>query len=418
MRVLWFSNAVLEAADRGLSGTWLHAMAAGLVASGDVQLGNVTVGAARLPSRRDFGSVSQWITPSVRSVGRVGLPGASVVDVYRHAVEEFQPDLIHVWGAETFPGLITARGMVRHPALLEIQGLKGPLADVYAGRMSLADQLKSVGFKEILRGSTIPQQGRTYRQWDRFEREIIRGHRAICAPSPWMQSHVRSANPEALLFQNEIAIRREIRDAAAWKYSGAPIVFSSASYPAPFKGLHVLLRAMALLRDRIPDLRVRIAGALQATGVRQNGYVRWLNQLVRDLGLSAHVTWLGPIGAGDVARELESAAVGVFPSFAESYGAAHAEAMVVGTPCVLAFNGGSSYLAEHGKTGLFFPAGDHVACSDLVHQVMTGRPLAETLSSSARRVALSRHELDSIVERQIQIYGQLAAGGRREAQTR
>jgi len=38
------------------------------------------------------------------------------------ACEWFQPDLVHIWGIERFWGLLTARGYIRVPVLLEMQG--------------------------------------------------------------------------------------------------------------------------------------------------------------------------------------------------------------------------------------------------------------------------------------------------------
>lgn len=395
---------MLEPVDRGVTGTWLHAMADGLVNSGRITLGNITTGRVSELTRLDGEGVTQWIAPAVRKVGKDGLPNTKVVAGYLSAIEQFNPDIIHVWGAETFPGLLTARGVVKHPALLEIQGLKGPWAELYHGGLTLIEQLRCIGPKEIVRGSTIFQVSAFFRKWGVFEQEIMSKHRFITAPSPWMAAHALAAKSDARLFQNEIPLRKELLSCEAWSFTGAPIIFCSSSSPHPYKGLHTLVRAAKILRVHFPNLQIRIAGAHQAQSLRLSGYIRWLNGEIRRAGLESNVYWLGSIDAARLCKELAESSVAVFPSYAESYGVAHAEAMTIGTPSVCSFNGGSANLAEDGKTALFFPAGDHVVCADHVKRLFESRDLSESLSRTARSVAFRRHNLAAIVERQLQIY--------------
>jgi glycosyltransferase involved in cell wall biosynthesis len=403
-RVLWFSNATLTSLDPGDTGTWLQAMAEGLVKSGRVTLGNVTTGAVGRLTRVDTADVQQWIAPAARAIDRTGLPSSRVVSGYVAAVEGFAPDLIHVWGAETFPGLLTARGIVKPPALLEIQGLRGAYDRVNSGGLTFLEQLRCIGLKEVARGSTIFQESASFRRWGVFEQEIMRKHRFMTTPSSWMVAHALAANPSARLFRNEIPLRKPLLSCAAWTFHGAPIIFCSASSPQPLKALHTVIRAAAILRVHFPDLQIRIAGAHQRKGLRLSGYIRWLNAEIRAAGLESNVHWLGPIDATRLCDELNRCSVAVFPSFGESYGVAHAEAMLVGTPAVCAFNGGSSYLAENGKTALLFQAGDHVVCANQIKTLLEDRELASALSNASRTVAVRRHDTDAIIERQLQIY--------------
>jgi glycosyltransferase involved in cell wall biosynthesis len=409
LRVLWLSNALLEPTDRGLSGTWLHAMAAGLLGSERIELGNVTTGRVEHLTRADYGRAAQWITPVVRRVGSDGLPDPRIVRDYQEALQAFKPDVIHVWGAETFPGLLVAREIVKGAALLEIQGLKGPWAEVYHGGLTPGEQLRCTGPKELMRRATIPQIAASFRKWGVFEQEIIKGFRFITTPSPWMAAHAWAANPTARLFENAIALRRELLACPSWGYTAAPILFCSSSYPLPYKGLHTLIRAAALLRRHYPNLQVRIAGAHQASGWRLSGYVRWLNGEIVRAGLGSSITWLGSINAAQVCEELRRCSAAVFPSYAESYGVAHAEAMAVGTPCVLALNGGSTFLAEPGRTGLFFPPGDHAVCASQIRILLENQAVAESISRLSREVAMRRHDSAGIVRRQLAIYHAVAA---------
>jgi glycosyltransferase involved in cell wall biosynthesis len=187
------------------------------------------------------------------------------------------------------------------------------------------------------------------------------------------------------------------------------VIFTTAAYPSPFKGLHVAIQAVAALRHRYPGVRLRIAGPLQRSGVRQNGYVRWLNALARESQLEGHVEWLGALSALDIVRELQSAGAALIPTFVESYCVAMAEAMRVGTPTVAAFTGGTAHLGRDEETCLFFPPGDVAMCAYQLDRLLADQELALRLSHQAREVALVRHDRTRLVHSQIDTYCQVLA---------
>ena len=136
IKILWFSNALLENTDRGITGTWLHAMSEGLTLSGKVILGIVTSGRVNNITRSEYQEIQQWIVPDAPISKKNGLPDQSIVQYYMDVIEEFQPDLIHVWGIESYPGLITARNAIEIPTLLEIQGIAGAVGKFVDGGLT------------------------------------------------------------------------------------------------------------------------------------------------------------------------------------------------------------------------------------------------------------------------------------------
>ena len=94
----------------------------------------------------------------------------------------------------------------------------------------------------------------------------------------------------------------------------------------PRKRLDVLLRAVALLRDRIPALEVRIVG---------NGPERdRLLQLATELSIQPFITWVGDVSVDELAAEYNRADVFCLPSVQEGFGIVFLEAMAAGKPIV------------------------------------------------------------------------------------
>jgi glycosyltransferase involved in cell wall biosynthesis len=407
MRVLWLCNCPLSDIDAGGTGTWLDAMARGLLDSDAVELGIIATGPVRQFTRRDYHQVKQWITPGGSPLGRDGLPPASLVQAVVAAVKEFSPDLVHIWGTEAFWGLLPARGLLACPALLEIQGLKGQSAKVFFGGLTLSDRLRCTGIKELLKRRTMHSDRRDFARWGLREEEMIRGYRFMDAQSPWVTSHIKAINAATRLFPVDLPLRQPFYDADAWQPPGRPTLFCTAAYPVPYKGLHVAIRALELLRKRIPSVRLRIAGAHQRLGIRQDGYMRWVNRMIRQIGLADAIEWLGPLDAEQIVVELKNAAAVVIPSFAETYCVAFAEAMRVGTPAVVSYTGGTAHLGKDEDSCLFFPPGDEAMCAYQLERVLTDEELAVRLSQESRKIAAIRNDRQRIVQRQLEIYRQV-----------
>jgi glycosyltransferase involved in cell wall biosynthesis len=92
------------------------------------------------------------------------------------------------------------------------------------------------------------------------------------------------------------------------------------------KRVPVLLRAAAMLRERMPELRIRIVG---------NGpcNAAW-RTLARELRLDNAVTWLGDVSRAQLAEEYNRADAFCLPSVQEGFGIVLLEAMAAGKPIV------------------------------------------------------------------------------------
>lgn len=96
----------------------------------------------------------------------------------------------------------------------------------------------------------------------------------------------------------------------------------------PRKRVDVLLRAAAILRDRIPQLEVRIVGNGPETAR--------LHQIASDLHLESTVRWLGDVNLRSLAGEYARSDVFCLPSSQEGFGIVFLEAMAAAKPIVAA----------------------------------------------------------------------------------
>jgi glycosyltransferase involved in cell wall biosynthesis len=406
MKVLWLSNRLLSQNDPCSTGTWLDTMAQVLVSSGEVTLGNIAFGPVKDVTRQDYGPVRQWAVPDTLSLCE-GLPPPRYLSAILKAVDSYSPDLVHVWGTEYFWGLLTARKLIPYPSLLGIQGLKFAIAPVFSGGLSNLEQLLCIGIKEFIHRSSIFQMRKRYEKWGVMEKEIIAGHNFIAALLRWALSHIRTINKTSTLFQYDYILRQPFYQAPPHSHVSNNKILCIAAYPSPFKGLHVAVRAIRLLRNKFPDIELRIAGNHQQPGIRQDGYIAWMNREIYRLGMRSKVIWLGTLSAEKLVGEMHNCSAVVVPSFIESYCLAMAEAMFVGMPIVSSYAGNMPDLAHHNDSALFFPPGDASACAGQLEKILADRELASRLSKSAREKALIRHDPKKILKNQLRIYHQV-----------
>lgn len=384
IKVLWFSNVSFSNAESTASGTWLKAMASLLVNTGEIELYNISQAAVKNSMRHDSQLINQWLVPN-DSPKSNGLPSSKIIQEIKGIVKEIEPDIIHIWGTEYYWALLTARGYIGGNVILEIQGLKFTIEKYCFSGLSLIDILKCFGIKEFLKPSrSLIGLKYLYRKWGKFEKEMLMKHNMISTQSNWVRAYVKTVNPTARIFETSVSLRKEFCDANKWEISRCiPYqIFTSVSSLMSFKGLHILLEAIAILKKRYNQINLVIAGTV-LSGIRQGGYTKWLKNKIKRIGIEQNVFWIGALDAKNLITQMYRANVFVIPSFVESYCLAFDEALTVGVPTVASFAGAMPELATHEKTALFFSPGDVIMCANTIERLFEDRNYADMISQNA-----------------------------------
>lgn len=154
----------------------------------------------------------------------------------------------------------------------------------------------------------------------------------------------------------------------------------------PLKAPDVLLRAVAVLLEREPELRGRLVVPVVG-GPSGSGLARpeSLQKLAAQLGICDVVRFHPPVGQAELAQWYRAATALVMPSYSESFGLVALEAQACGTPVVAAAVGGLPVAVRDGLTGALVQGHDpqdwaralrpYVTDAELVHR--QGRAAAE-----------------------------------------
>ena len=407
IKVLWFCNATFSNIKPNSTGTWLNSMSDALVETDKIQLFNITQSSVKNITKQDYKSINQWLIPYTR-LDKNGLPSLSIIKAIQKIVDDIKPDIIHIWGTESYWGLLTARGFIKGNVILEIQGLKFAIEKYFYSGMSIADIFKCFRLKEFLKPSvSLFAQKRKFKKWGEFEKEMLTKHVNVSTQSNWVRAYVTSINAKIKVFNTYIPLRIEFTKVDKWQIDKCVRfqVFTSISSITSYKGLHILINAIAILKQRYPKIKLVIAGNV-VNGIRQGGYTKWLKNKIKSLDIEENIVWLGSLNAKDLILHMKKANAVVIPSFVESYCLALEESLTIGAPTVVSFAGAMPELAKQGETALFFPPGDICMCANSIHEIFESNSLATYLSENAYNEKKSRDNLN-IAKEQISIYNNI-----------
>lgn len=164
----------------------------------------------------------------------------------------------------------------------------------------------------------------------------------------------------------------------------------------PRKRVDVLLRAAAQLRDRVPELEVRIVG---------NGpeYGR-LREIASDLRLAPLVQWLGDVSLSALAGEYGRCDVFCLPSVQEGFGIVFLEAMAAGKPIVAARAAAVPEVVRH---GMLVEAENAEALADGILRLYRDADLRTSLGSAGTR-EVEQYEMSRVGRQFLSEVGKIA----------
>jgi polysaccharide biosynthesis protein PelF len=169
----------------------------------------------------------------------------------------------------------------------------------------------------------------------------------------------------------------------------------------PLKDLRTLIRAFAIVREKIPAARLRMFGPVPA-GNEQ--YQASCARLIVDLGLSGAATFEGRIP--DQADAYRAGHLVALTSVSEGFPYTVVESMSMGRPVVCTNVGGVSEAVD--TAGFVVPPADHVAVAHACIRLLEDPGLRRTLGSLARQRVLERFTLAQWCDAYQEIYDELA----------
>jgi glycosyltransferase involved in cell wall biosynthesis len=167
------------------------------------------------------------------------------------------------------------------------------------------------------------------------------------------------------------------------------------------KGTRYLIRAMGLLRESFPALRLEVVGA----GPEREK----LEALVVAMELTSCVRFLG--WQQDVQKYLEGWDLCVLPSIEEGFGLAAVEAMASGLPVIASRVGGLEEVIVDGETGWLVEPRNAEALAQRIRFALHHGSRRNQVAEAGRQFAAEHFSAEAMVEKIREIYDDLRVAG-------
>jgi glycosyltransferase involved in cell wall biosynthesis len=164
------------------------------------------------------------------------------------------------------------------------------------------------------------------------------------------------------------------------------------------KGHRYLLRALPVIREAVPEVRLVCFG--------RGPMARTIQDEASRLGIGDCVALAG--FRTDLERLLGALDLVVHPATAEGLGVSVLEAAAAGRPIVASAVGGIPEIVRDGETGLLVPPRDSDALGEAVLRLLNDRALARRLGDAARTHVAARFSVAAMTAGNLAVYRELA----------
>ena len=297
-------------------------------------------------------------------------------------IEDFKPDIIHVFGSENCYGLLTKYTDI--PIIIHMQG---SLPSYYNARFPITVNFKDLLFSKSLSLSKKIFEFRnlhTFREQAEREKKILKHTKFFFGRTHWDRSITRVYNPNSQYFYCSEVLRDSFYVGKKWsvKKRKEIVIVSTISTPL-YKGLDVVLKTAKILKNEC-----RFNFVWKVIGVND---ARFIESQYGILANEVSVELLGCIPEKRVEAELRNADFYVHPSYIDNSPNSVCEAQILGVPVICCNVGGLSSLVDDGKTGFLVPANDPIKIVDIIIENFMDVSKLSMISQQEIQEAEKRH---------------------------
>ena len=193
-------------------------------------------------------------------------------------------------------------------------------------------------------------------------------------------------------FRKEDSTRNQTRALLGLK-DGQPLLGTVGNLYT-VKGHIYLIKATAIIRETVPDVKTIIAG--------RGKLLDQLRAEVAGLGLERNIEFLG--FREDIPQLMQAMDVFVLPSLSEGHPLSILEAMASQKPIVATDVGGLREVVEDGKTGFLVPRGDFESLANKIMIVLENVEFANRMAFEARKKVEKEYNLNIMVKKYVDLY--------------
>lgn len=419
MKVLWSVNLIPVSISEKLGvksevlGGWVESMARQLSHKDCIDLAIACKSTPEQIFKQETDGVLYYSLPYSSSDGI-----DKIIGICDDIIHDFKPDIVHIEGTEFLHAGAMLESAKRNgvQAVVSMQGILNGYYQYQCGQLPIDDMMFSFSPTNVFAAWMLHlRKTKWFKPRMKPERKIIENTDYILGRTSWDRAHTYAINPNAKYYTCSRVLRKPFYE-KQWSYETMEphSIYVGNAYNA-LKGFHFVVKALPYLIREYPDIKVYAAGYKpfeehDKRSIIKRGYGMFLKKLIDSLGVGGHIEFTGALTAEQVAGRLSKSNAYVLCSAIENSPNTLGEAMIVGTPCISAYTGGASDMAQDEKEALFYRNDDPELLAWRIKQIFDSRETAEKLSANGRKRALITHDPERNADMLINAYEDILKG--------
>ena len=412
MKVLWITNVFLPdilqtlKLPMAVSGSWLASSVNGIQNEyNDISIGFVAPAPLQKMHKGECHGIKYYTIP----VNFLKWSNNEQKQFWLGILMDFNPDIVHIHGSEYQYGLTYLRNFPSSNVVLSIQGMMCALSRYSLIDIKYSDIFKNLTVHEILTLTMIKMKSCFIRR-SQIEKEYFEKLHYVIGRTCWDYVHALTLNPNINYFICNETLRPSFY-LHQWNINRCnkhTIFFSQST--VPWKGFHLFLLALNIVKSKYSDVVVRVAGPnliMQKgffSAIKRSTYATYILRLIKKYQLSSNIQFTGVLSEQNIVNEYLGANVFVCSSSIENSSNSICEAQMLGVPCVCSYVGGTPSLVEDGVTGFLYRYEEYEMLAYQICRIFGDDNLCKKLSEQSKVVAAERHSRHLNAQRTMDIY--------------
>ena len=323
------------------------------------------------------------------------------IQPYLRIIEEFKPDIIHIFGTESPFGLIISKTAV--PCIIHLQGNLNIIILKYFSGLSQLETIRYTKKMSLLRGHGFPHEYYNNKKAAVREREILHMCKYFMGRTDWDRRITNVFSQNSKYFHCD-EIMRPAFYLHEWKTQNRldEFIIMSTIRKNLYKGLETIYESNKILKEENSKFKI----TWKIAGIGENDEITdFIKKKYKFKENNIHL--LGTLQENDLIQEMLTADLFVHPSHIDNSPNSLCEAMLLGMPIIATYAGGIPSILGNKNEGLLFQDGDPYSLSGAIIELIEDVDYANDLAKNARQRALQRHDPEKIVNDLLQIYSSI-----------
>ena len=316
-------------------------------------------------------------------------------------VDDFKPDVVHVWGVENLLGCACLLKNV--PVVAHLQGFLSLYRYTYYpyGMNNFTFKWKKFSIHEWTFNNGIIFG--EHRMAKRAENEIqnLQSISNVMGRTEWDKDVALYNNPNVNYFHVDEMLRKEFYIAKKWnkKREDKFVVFSTISETL-YKGVDLILKTAANMKEYgYFDFEWHVAGVFNSSE-----FTSFFEKHCHIKASDVNVKFLGSLCPDRLVYECQSADLYVHPSYIDNSPNSLCEAQLLGLPIIATNVGGINSLVKNRVTGILVPPNAPVNMAMAIKDCHDNETYWKNMAEKGMIIAEKRHNPQKIIKDLLGVY--------------